>query len=208
MKLRVHFLIWFFIAIPKLYAANLPDDAWRKIRAGEIWVRELAAPTAPTRQFEAVALTQANVAEFERVLLDFSRYPQFMPHVTRVTIVRQTTQQTELEYSLGLPLGITKKYRLAMTHRTLKNGFELAWRKIAWPGLEDAESIRDTQGVWRVTVDTQRGDQVLVDYIVATDPGDIPFGVGWVADMLSKQSVPEVVEKTRARVVQQRGARK
>ncbi|MCI5125930.1 MAG: hypothetical protein D3925_16025, partial [Candidatus Electrothrix sp. AR5] len=37
----------------------------------------------------------------------------------------------------------------------------------------------------------------LVLYHVYTDPGKIPFGLGWIVDFLGKDSVPEVLVQTK-----------
>jgi hypothetical protein len=37
---------------------------------------------------------------------------------------------------------------------------------------------------------------------VYADPGPVPFGFGWIVDMMSKRSLPRTLEALRARAAQ------
>jgi hypothetical protein len=59
------------------------------------------------------------------------------------------------------------------------------------------ETIRDTSGYWRI--EAQSENKSLTLYHLYTDPGPIPFGLGWIVDVLSKNSVPQVLLQTKDR---------
>ncbi|MDH4273892.1 MAG: hypothetical protein OEW08_02520 [Gammaproteobacteria bacterium] len=205
MKTPFKALIFCLCVINYAVADEFPAEAWRTLRSGSVWMRELpVSKNELGRRFEAVALMKASVSEWEHVLLDYARYPEFMPHVATTRIEKLDAKRDALEYTLALPMGYTKRYRLAMSPSATKDGFELAWRKLDWPGLAATDTVRDTQGAWRVTLDAHAPDQVLIRYQVYTDPGAVPFGTGWIVDLLSERSVPDVVEKTRDRIKQLR----
>jgi hypothetical protein len=89
-----------------------------------------------------------------------------------------------------------------MTYKITADAADIGWQLIPWPELSPSETIRDTSGYWRLT--PLPGDKTLVEYQVRTDPGDIPFGAGWIVDLLTKGSLPDILESTRKRVTGRR----
>jgi hypothetical protein len=126
------------------------------------------------------------------------KYPEFMPNVSRIDIVEQRGNDAVLNYTLALPMGNTKKYRLSLSERAAGNQFSiLEWHMMKWPELKAEETIADTTGYWRIEEKSEK--QSLVLYHVYTDPGHIPFGLGWIVDVLTKKSVPDVLLQTKKR---------
>ncbi len=97
-----------------------------------------------------------------------------------------------------LPLNNIKKYRLVVTVTEPDvHSFEVRWRLIEWPGLKTKETIKDTTGYWKIK---QQDDSTsLVLYHVFTDPGPIPFGLGWIIGILTEKSIPDAFKGTRSR---------
>ncbi len=121
-----------------------------------------------------------------------------MPNVSRIEIVEQRENETVLNYTLTLPLGIIKKYRLKISESAPEHQFSiLEWQMQEWPELKREETITDTTGYWRIEEKNENNSLVL--YHVYSDPGPIPFGLGWIVDALSKNSVPEVLLQTKYR---------
>lgn len=183
---------------PAALAAPITPAELRTLQGGTILVEEIPEAAKGYRVFLAHAVIAAPIAEIYRVLIDFPAYPKFMPNVEKV-IVRVADQQgARLDYHLGLPLGVKKSYRLKMTYNLAADDARIAWQLIPWPELLAAETIRDTSGYWHLT--SMKGGKTLVEYQVRTDPGDIPFGFGWIVDALTKGSLPAILEGTRKRV--------
>ena len=188
---------------PPLHASRsirlLPEEA-RLVERGEVVLRELA-----TREGESGATTVEAVARISaprrivvQVLTEYEQYPEFLPNVSRVEVLEQAGNRTVLNYTLSLPLGTIKKYRLRIDlRRAGKDLTRLGWEMVDWPGLPAEQTIEDTSGYWKIEQDRPEGCLVL--YHVSTDPGPVPFGLGWVVDMLRKNNVPEVVRATRER---------
>lgn len=76
----------------------------------------------------------------------------------------------------------------------------LKWHKLPWPELKGKETIADTKGYWLLKNYPEKKGHALVVYHVFTDPGHIPLGLGWIARLLTRDSIPDVVKKTRSRV--------
>ena len=96
-------------------------------------------------------------------------------------------------------MGFVKKYRLKCWARYEANRVQRFWKKLPWPGLKAKETIVDTYGQWILEAFPGTDDRVLAYYRVYTDPGAIPFGTGWIVDILTEQSVPDIIRRTRKR---------
>jgi ribosome-associated toxin RatA of RatAB toxin-antitoxin module len=180
-------------------AINLNAEEQQTVQAHEILVRE-KRPTngKPGKAFEAVAIMKAKREIIRDIVMDYPRYPEFMPNVSRIEILAQDENTALLNQTLSLPLGKIKKYRIKLEASEPDEQTSLIqWQLQPWPELKPEETIRDTTGFWRIEeLDAKRS---LVLYHVYTDPGKIPFGLGWIVDILSKDSVPDVVTRTRER---------
>jgi hypothetical protein len=170
------------------------------LSSGEVVLREVTNGKKGAKTFEAVALIKATVSDVYQVLVKFEDYPKFMPNVSKCEVLQRTDDTAILNYTLGLPLGKIKKYRLNMTFQNDKSRATLKWKLIEWEGLKESETIEDTTGYWLLKDYSEKAEHVIALYHVYTDPGPIPPGLGWIVDILTKNSIPDVVIKTRNRV--------
>ncbi|MBU1138583.1 MAG: hypothetical protein KKA76_06370 [Proteobacteria bacterium] len=177
---------------------SLADREEVLIAQGEIIVREIETATKNGRTFEAIGIINAPRSTVLQVLSEYEKYPEFMPNVSQIEIVGQEHNESIVNYILSLPLGKKKKYRLKLTVTEPESHSSLIeWQLQKWAELKTEETIRDTSGFWRLEEKTK--SRTLVLYHVYTDPGPIPFGLGWIVDVLSKNSVPETLLQTKAR---------
>ncbi len=171
------------------------------IEKNEIIVRELSDIKKQGKTLEAFGLIHADIERIYKVLTNFEDYPTFMPNLGKVEILKKSSNHAVLNYFIELPLGKTKKYRLDMRfNQNSNNTAELHWKMISWPGLKQSETIKDTTGNWHLRAYPDKQGSVLVVYHVYTDPGPIPYGLGWIIDILTEKSVPNVLINTRKRV--------
>jgi len=185
-------------------ALNTPDNIVMTeaektlVGQGEIIVRELSTAANTGQTFEAIALANAPLATLTQIITNYAEYPEFMPNIREVAILEQAGKTTVLGFTLDLPLGKVKKYRIRIS--ILESGPEIAkiqWSFQTWPGLKPAETIKETSGYWLLK--SRSNQMTLVLYHVYTDPGPVPFGLEWIVDILSKNSIPEALLKTRER---------
>lgn len=169
-----------------------------RVRQGEIVVREVSSENRPGMAMEAVGRVEAPREVVVGILQEHERYPEFMPNVGRVRVVEQQGNHVVLDYTLDLPLGKAKRYRIeAVLSEPGPVVTEIRWDMLPRSDLKPKETIADTTGYWRIeSISEQR---CLVLYHVYTDPGPVPFGFGWIVDMLRKDSVPEVLASLRQR---------
>jgi ribosome-associated toxin RatA of RatAB toxin-antitoxin module len=176
----------------------LDEHTKKAISQGEIVVREIDAGGKKGRTLEAVGLIKASRENIVRVLTDYKKYPEFMPNVSRIEVVEQRGNEAVLNYTLTLPLKKIKKYRLRISESEFANNISsIDWRMQKWPELKIEETISDTTGYWHIEEKSENISLVL--YHVYTDPGPIPFGMGWIVEILSKKSIPEVLLQTKRR---------
>ncbi len=179
-------------------AISLNAQEQQTVHEQDILVRERPTNGKPGKAFEAVAIMEAKREVIRDIVMDYLSYPDFMPNVSRIEILQQDESTAVLNYTLALPLGKIKKYRVRLEASESDDQTSLIqWQLQQWPDLQPEETIRDTTGFWRIEeLDAKRS---LVLYHVYTDPGKVPFGLGWIVDLLSKDSVPEVLLKTKER---------
>ncbi|WP_339137701.1 MAG: SRPBCC family protein [Candidatus Electrothrix sp. GW3-4] len=177
---------------------KLTSQEQQAVENKEVIIREQPTQGKPGKAFAAVAIIEARREVIRDIVTDYQSYPEFMPNVSRIDILEQDKSTAVLNYLLSLPLGKSKKYRIRLESSEPDEQTSLIqWQLQPWPELKPAETIRDTSGFWRI--ETLENGRSLVFYHVYTDPGKIPFGLGWIVDFLSKDSVPEVLAKTRER---------
>jgi len=177
---------------------SLTAEERTQVQQGEIILRDLSTEDSPGQTFEAIGLINAPRVEVVQVLIDYERYPEFMPNVTHVEIVGESGSEATLNYILKLPLGIIKKYRIqiALMERDSLTSI-IEWQYRDWPGLKQKETIRDTKGFWQI--EEVSPETCLVWYQVYSDPGPVPFGFGWIVNFLTQTSFPDAFQQTKFR---------
>ena len=170
------------------------------ITRGKIAVRKIDGHAKNAEEYEAMGLIEGTLQEVSGVLTDYRSYPEFMPNVKEISIKSVTEEGLVVDHKLGLPMGVVKKYRLRLWTKSEPNRIQLFWKKMPWPELKPKETVVDTYGQWILEDFPGEQNQVLAYYRVYTDPGKIPLGTGWIVDILTKQSIPDIIKKTRRRV--------
>ena len=154
----------------------------------------------PGNTYVAATLMNGSVQKLCSAIMNYSEYPQFMPNTDKTTIVSMAEDATVIEMTLGLPLGKHKKYRLKMMPAVTPEYCQLSWKLVPWEGLQASETIVDTAGYWQLTPYPKDKSKTLVKYYVFADPGPIPYGLGWIVDVMTRISLPRTLEALRERV--------
>ena len=149
-----------------------------------------------------MGLIEGTLEEVTRILTDYKNYSEFMPTVKEASIKDSTDEGIVVDHKLGLPMGFVKKYRLRYWAKNEESRILLFWKKLPWPELKPKETVVDTYGQWILEDFPGKDHQVLAYYRVYTHPGKIPLGTGWIVDIVTKESIPNVIKKTRRRVKQ------
>jgi len=188
----------FASALGAAHAADPIDN--RTLSDAKVTMVDVSKAGSPGKTFMAGTIINASVPDICAVLQDYASYPAFMPNTESAKVSQSGAAHTLLDVTLKLPMGKIKKYRLRMEPKVGADSCSLAWKLVPWPGLKQEETIADTTGSWQLSPGPSAGKTVL-RYHVYTDPGPVPFGLGWIVDSLSKDSIPQTLDAVRKRAV-------
>jgi hypothetical protein len=173
-----------------------PDPA--VLAGGGVQVADAPGTGLPGKAFTAWTLVPASVPRLCAMVQDYASYASYMPNTKSAQPVGAGDGYVLVDMTLALPLGKEKKYRLRLEQEQADAGqCKLAWRLVP-TGLAPADTIADTTGYWLFTPLAGDGAKTMVEYHVYADPGPVPFGFGWIVDMMSKRSLPRTLEALRA----------
>lgn len=184
-------------ALQSAHAAKSIDP--NDISEAKVTLLDVSEAGSPGKAFSAATLINAPLDKLCDQLQRYADYPAFMRNTDSVKVAQAAPTHSVIDVTLKLPMGKIKKYRLKMAPKVSAASCVLAWKLVPWPGLKQEETIADTTGQWQLTPSAVAG-KTLVRYDVKTDPGPIPFGLGWIVDSLSKDSIPQTLEGLRKRV--------
>jgi hypothetical protein len=129
---------------------------------------------------------------------DYASYGRYMPNTrSAVLVAAPQPGQALVDMTLDLPLGKVKRYRLQLDSKASTAGCQLSWKLVPREDLKPEDTIADTTGYWRFSPQPANEAGSLVEYFVYADPGPVPFGLGWIIDIMSKRSLPATLEALR-----------
>lgn len=176
-------------------APQAPDAA--QLADGAVHVVQAPSEGLPGKAFTAWTLVAAPVQRLCAVVQDYPSYASYMPNTKSAQPVGAGEGYVLVDMTLDLSLGQEKKYRLRLEPQQPDAAqCKLAWRLVP-TGLAPAETIADTTGYWLFKPQPGDGAKTLVEYHVYADPGPVPYGFGWIVEMMSKRSLPRTLEALR-----------
>ncbi len=181
-------------------AWNLKEWEIKRVNDGGI-VTHKSSSADYTRQIHAYLVIKAPAEQVFSLVTDYERLPEFMPNLEAVKVLESSSQGALVNYMLGLPFGVKKRYRLQLDYDRETGDPRMAWNLAPWPELKADETIAATTGYWLFKPAADK-DATLLVYYNKTDPGDVPFGLGWIVDYLTNKTVVELLEKTKERAEQ------
>ncbi len=124
------------------------------------------------------------------VVQDYSRYPEFIPELKRVSVLRKAgnTQDVEFEVELALPLGMKKRIRYSLAF-VADPPNAVRWHLIA------GEVIKGNTGSW--TFRSLGENRTEATYNIELSFG--AFVPKAVTNFLAEQSLPKLLSQYKAR---------
>lgn len=198
------------LLIPMLARAELADlnaEQQKDLAAGKIVIQVLKQDDAHMHVLNGYMLVQAPPQTLLEVLTNFQQLPSYTPNLKRIAVLESSATSALLNFELALPFGVKKRYRLRMDYESVEAAFgqgakRVAWLIQPWPELAPEETIKFTSGFWLMQP-TANPHQTQLTYHTETDPGEVPFGLGWIVEYLTNKTVVELLSKTRKRAEQQ-----
>jgi hypothetical protein len=161
-------------------------------------VTEMPQAALTGKTFSATTAMDAPPHKLCAIVQDYASYGRYMPNMrSAVLVAAPQPGQALVDMTLDLPLGKVKRYRLQLDSKASTAGCQLSWKLVPREDLKPEDTIADTTGYWRFSVQPANEAGSLVEYFVYADPGPVPFGLGWIVDIMSKRSLPATLEALR-----------
>ena len=197
--------VLFFLLIPQYSLAVAEyDSAWnlkgweiKRINDGRI-ITHTFTVEGHTKQVDAFLLIKTPAEFIFSMITDYERLPGYMPNLERVEVLEASTAGALVNYELAFPFGLKKRYRLKLDYYMENGELGMTWDLAPWQGLTAEESLRASTGFLRLK-ETEDTNVTLLVYDTKTDPGYIPFGLGWIVNYLTDRIVIEFLEETKQR---------
>ena len=169
-----------------LYLISSQDSS--KISSGEIVVNKIQSYDNG-EHFCVYGVVNKSINEVFKVISNEEEYPNFMPRFTAVDYHYTDNNYSYYTFHIGLPLSITYKYKIKITEFQSDANAWIAWELVDW----EENSIADTWGQWYfIPVDGNK-NSTLIQYQTYINPGHVPFGMGWIIDLLTRTSLPHII---------------
>lgn len=168
-----------------------------KFNETEVQLIDQSKPDSNGKTFAAGTILNAPLAKVCATIQAYEDYPSFMPNTAKAKVTRQPDESALVDFTLNLPLGNVKKYRLKMIPKVSTATCHLSWKLQPWEGLKQEETIADTSGYWELSALASNPGKTVIRYQVFTDPGPVPMGLGWIVDSMSKDSIPKMMDALR-----------
>lgn len=184
--------------------AELSPKQLQSIQRGDILLKTLPAPQDNTTALNAYALVAAPPKVLLATIIDYAALPAYTPNLKQVDVLSSDASGDVVNFHLALPFGVEKRYRLRLTYAPPQadtDAVAMTWLIQPWDELKPEETIQFTSGYWFMQPTADQ--QTELSYHTETDPGEVPFGLGWIVDYLSHQTIIELLEHTKARAEQQ-----
>ena len=180
---------------------TLSDKDQAKLASGNIVVHAKDAKAAHSKKVHAFLRIDAPASIVFSLITDYAQLPEFMPNLAKVEVLEESRDGALANYFLDLPFGVHKRYRLKLDYEIKPPYWRMAWQKVAWAGVNSDDTIVDTRGYW--LLEASKEHESLLYYYTYTNPGHVPFGLGWIVDYLTKETIVELLKNTKERAEEQ-----
>ncbi len=173
----------------------LSTEDWRRLRDGEILIRDLKHPESgldASLDVKGLSLIDAPPEQVWRTLFEFENWPGFMPLIRETLVTRRDSGR----------VWVRQRYRILFLNLEHTSIYELepASCEVRWQ-LDRAShhDIAATQGRWQL-LPVNQGVATLVVYRGAVDAGRaVP---DFVQRMLTRRSLPRMLRQLRAQILE------
>jgi len=176
---------------------QLSSDEIKRLQSGKITVYDTSENEGYIKELRAFLIVESNPENLLATISDYEKLPEFMPNLEHVDVLEQDENGALVNYVLALPFGVQKRYRLRLNYDKTTPNFSMSWHSEPWQGLKPEETIKYTTGSWIFKPIDK--NTTLVVYYTKTDPGHVPFGLGWIVNYLTEKTVLELLKNTRKR---------
>jgi len=168
-------------------------EEWQRMKNGDVIITEVAAQNPDGSQridFLAKLYIKATRQEVWKTIRDYNHYSEFMPRLTKATILKQEGQVYWVRYEV-------KVLWLRVVYHLRVEGVD-PFKRIEFKLDTDKKNhIRNTYGYW-ILQDAPEGSGTVLSYSAYIDTG-IPAPES-LARKVAKSALPGVVKNVRKRI--------
>jgi ribosome-associated toxin RatA of RatAB toxin-antitoxin module len=184
----------------------LQEDGWQcAARQAAVHVFSRRSPGTRIHEVAATSVVDAPLQTVARVIVDYRRYPEFMPYVGICRVEAQSGALAWVFQQLTFPFPISDRYytiKLAADDPAAAGVlFRVDWQLADdLPVLRkgEGEPVLTNKGFWKLEA-LENGRRTHVTYFIHTDPGGaLP---AWIVNLANNAAVPKVIEAVRQRAL-------
>ena len=186
-------------------AGTLSGEEWREVsKNSKLTIYSRHRSGSSLEELRAVGELDATAVKVDTVLGEVSKYPEFMPYTKES---RMLASDGQLCYMLLSPPIVGERDYTIRVSRESRKGDNGATAFYSHWELANAEGPPPRVGVNRVNINEGSwllepiGNRTRATYILYTDGGGIP---AFLANIANKQSIGQLFEALRARVLGQK----
>ena len=141
---------------------------------------------------------EAPIESIFYIIIDYESLPEYMPNLASVEVLENTNSMALVNYHLSLPFGVKKSYRLKLEYDIQPHESWVSWQLVPQPSLKADETITSTVGFFHL-IKANTPHRTWLHYDTQTNPGGVPFGLGWLVEILTQKTVVKMLEETKER---------
>lgn len=185
-------------ALTLIFIASFVNSAqtaqeWERMKKGEVLVSEINVKNpdgTQKTQFLARLYVKAPRQDCWKILRDYNKFSEFMPHLRRCIVLKQEGETFYVRYETKISFKEINYYLKLVGVEKFKR-IEYALDKT------QKNDIRDATGYW-IFDDAPDGSGTILSYSSNIDPGfPAPDAI---LNQLSKTSLPAIVKNVRSRI--------
>ena len=139
---------------------------------------------------EAMFTVNSTPEKCFKVINNILDYPDFMPDIEKVTLVKKTSEARLYNYVYDAPI-FDIEYTLLMKDSVSNGIYHIEWTYVKG-------ELNENKGSWEIKTDTYDSTKTLIKYKIYLDPGTIL--PDWLMNKLTAGSIPDMIEAIRKRV--------
>ncbi len=173
------FLTFFFLCLPVFTLNSFAISENEKLKKGEIIVEDFVNEEAKNGSVKMTFLVEANVEKIWTLLVEYDKWPSFMPDLEKV-VIRENKPEFAIVYvKAKAPLNIDISYVLKRIYN--KKHYEITWTMVEG-------KAKEIEGSWRIF---PLGKNLCK--VIYTNYLDLGFIVPpKIVALLTKQKLPNV----------------
>ena len=169
-----------------------PDSSGKIVAQTSAYaIRLIETPNSTVKTAEAIFTIQGTPTACNEVILDFGRYPEFMPNIRWAQFVSSRDGAPIYRFGFKVAFWTISYTNIFFCSKPCDSCYAVTWDFIEG-------DIKKTTGSWDIRPDPVNPGRTLIRYKVYIETGKLV--PGWVRNILTTKSIPKMIEAIGRRV--------